>query len=169
MYLHFSDEKKRQLYDEYGSFGLYIADQVGDEFVGSVMMVQSGWFKVRIMSVCIDSKLSHSMGPRVVSNVDNAEHSVLTHDMSKQWKNGRGLFWCHLWRSGGQNQEAVQGPESGEWEHAALQASCSIWLQWPRLWAVREAEAIVSTQRPSEAGLRILASLSPPSRNHLRI
>ena len=92
MYLHFSDEKKRQLYDEYGSFGLYIADQVGDEFVGSVMMVQSGWFKVRIMSVCIDSKLSHSMGPRVVSNVDNAEHSVLTHDMSKQWKNGRGLF-----------------------------------------------------------------------------
>ena len=25
----FSDEKKRQLYDEYGSFGLYLADQVG--------------------------------------------------------------------------------------------------------------------------------------------
>ena len=24
----FSDEKKRQLYDEYGSFGLYLADQV---------------------------------------------------------------------------------------------------------------------------------------------
>ena len=46
MHLDFSDEKKRQLYDEYGSFGLYIADQVGDEFVGSVMMVQSGWFKV---------------------------------------------------------------------------------------------------------------------------
>ena len=59
MHLNFSDEKKRQLYDEYGSFGLYIADQVGDEFVGSVMMVQSGWFKVRVMSVCVDSKLSH--------------------------------------------------------------------------------------------------------------
>ena len=53
MHLNFSDEKKRQLYDEYGSFGLYIADQVGDEFVGSVMMVQSGWFKVScIVSVC---------------------------------------------------------------------------------------------------------------------
>lgn len=26
-----SDEKKRQLYDEYGSFGLYLADQVGCE------------------------------------------------------------------------------------------------------------------------------------------
>ena len=25
----YSDEKKRQLYDEYGSFGLYLADQVG--------------------------------------------------------------------------------------------------------------------------------------------
>ena len=60
MHLNFSDEKKRQLYDEYGSFGLYIADQVGDEFVGSVMMVQSGWFKVRVvLSECVDSKQSH--------------------------------------------------------------------------------------------------------------
>ena len=42
----FSDEKKRPLYDEYGSFGLYIAEQVGEEFVGSVMFFQSGWFKV---------------------------------------------------------------------------------------------------------------------------
>ena len=43
---NFSDEKKRQLYDEYGSFGLYIAEQVGDDLVGSVMFFQSGWFKV---------------------------------------------------------------------------------------------------------------------------
>ena len=41
-----SDEKKRPLYDEYGSFGLYIAEQVGEEFVGSVMFFQSTWFKV---------------------------------------------------------------------------------------------------------------------------
>ena len=41
-----SDEKKRKLYDEYGSFGLYIAEQVGDDLVGSVMFFQSGWFKV---------------------------------------------------------------------------------------------------------------------------
>lgn len=40
-----SDEKKRQLYDEYGSFGLYIAEQVGDDLVGSVMFFQSKWFK----------------------------------------------------------------------------------------------------------------------------
>ena len=45
-YCIFSDEKKRPLYDEYGSFGLYIAEQVGEEFVGSVMFFQSGWFKV---------------------------------------------------------------------------------------------------------------------------
>ena len=43
-----SDEKKRQLYDEYGSFGLYIAEQVGDDLVGSVMVFQSGWFKVSL-------------------------------------------------------------------------------------------------------------------------
>ena len=43
----FSDEKKRQLYDEYGSFGLYLSEQVGDEFVGTLMCLQSGWFKVR--------------------------------------------------------------------------------------------------------------------------
>jgi len=46
-----SDEKKRTLYDEYGSFGLYIAEQVGDEFVGSVMFFQSGWFK-GLFGVC---------------------------------------------------------------------------------------------------------------------
>jgi len=44
-----SDEKKRVLYDKYGSFGLYIAEQVGEEnmdMVGSIMFLQSKWFKV---------------------------------------------------------------------------------------------------------------------------
>jgi len=48
-----SDEKKRQLYDEYGSFGLYIAEQVGEEFVGSVMFFQSGWFKALFGTCCL--------------------------------------------------------------------------------------------------------------------
>ena len=39
------DEKKREVYDKYGSFGLYIADQFGEEVVGSVMCLQSWWFK----------------------------------------------------------------------------------------------------------------------------
>merc|ERR1719333_570174 len=46
-----SDEKKRPLYDEYGSFGLYIAEQVGEDLVGSVMCLQSGWFKA-LFGVC---------------------------------------------------------------------------------------------------------------------
>jgi len=48
-----SDEKKRQLYDEYGSFGLYIAEQVGDDLVGSVMVFQSGWFKALFGLCCV--------------------------------------------------------------------------------------------------------------------
>ena len=41
-----SDEKKKAIYDKYGSFGLYIADQFGDETVGTVMMFSSKWFQV---------------------------------------------------------------------------------------------------------------------------
>ena len=41
-----SDEKKRELYDKYGSFGLYLADQFGEEVVGHVMMFSSKWFQV---------------------------------------------------------------------------------------------------------------------------
>ena len=54
----FSDEKKRPLYDEYGSFGLYIAEQVGDEFVGSVMFFQSTWFKVSPQLSVVSSQQS---------------------------------------------------------------------------------------------------------------
>ena len=41
-----TDEKKREIYDKYGSFGLYIAEQFGDEVVGHVMMFSSKWFQV---------------------------------------------------------------------------------------------------------------------------
>ena len=47
---HFSDEKKRQVYDEYGSFGLYISEQAGEECVPVIMCLQSGWFKVSQVS-----------------------------------------------------------------------------------------------------------------------
>jgi len=40
-----SDEKKRKLYDDYGSFGLYLADQIGEDLVGSVMFFQSKWIQ----------------------------------------------------------------------------------------------------------------------------
>ena len=96
MHLHFSDEKKRQLYDEYGSFGLYIADQVGDEFVGSVMMVQSGWFKVSqkllYLLVLIVNCHMECVHMFCKDNVDNDPHSVLTLNMIEKWKNVWRLF-----------------------------------------------------------------------------
>ena len=42
-----SDEKKREIYDQYGSFGLYVAEQFGDEVVDHVMLFSSKWFQVR--------------------------------------------------------------------------------------------------------------------------
>ena len=52
MNINFSDEKKRQVYDEYGSFGLYISEQAGEECVPVIMCLQSGWFKVRQSILC---------------------------------------------------------------------------------------------------------------------
>lgn len=40
-----TDEKKRDIYDKYGSMGLYMADQFGDEFVDTIMTFSSGWFQ----------------------------------------------------------------------------------------------------------------------------
>jgi len=40
-----SDEKKRKIYDDYGSFGLYLADQVGDDMVKHLMFLRSPLFK----------------------------------------------------------------------------------------------------------------------------
>ena len=43
-----SDEKKRALYDKYGSFGLHIAEQFGDDVVETLMMFRSKWFQVNL-------------------------------------------------------------------------------------------------------------------------
>merc|ERR1719270_3067941 len=48
-----SDEKKRQVYDEYGSFGLYISEQAGEECVPVIMCLQSGWFKALFAGCCL--------------------------------------------------------------------------------------------------------------------
>ena len=42
-----SDEKKRSIYDKHGSFGLYVADQFGDDVVEHLMLFSSKWFQVR--------------------------------------------------------------------------------------------------------------------------
>ncbi|XP_023338143.1 dnaJ homolog subfamily C member 5 [Eurytemora carolleeae] len=50
------DEKKRNIYDKYGSFGLYIADQVGEDNIGiisSLMVFNSIWFKLFCGFCCL--------------------------------------------------------------------------------------------------------------------
>ncbi|XP_056333368.1 dnaJ (Hsp40) homolog, subfamily C, member 5 gamma b isoform X3 [Danio aesculapii] len=40
-----NDETKRQIYDEYGSMGLYIADQFGEDSVKYYFLMSKCWFK----------------------------------------------------------------------------------------------------------------------------
>ncbi|XP_019613463.1 PREDICTED: dnaJ homolog subfamily C member 5-like isoform X1 [Branchiostoma belcheri] len=40
-----SDETKKNIYDEYGSFGLYVAEQFGEENVNTYFILTSGWCK----------------------------------------------------------------------------------------------------------------------------
>ncbi|XP_068086416.1 dnaJ homolog subfamily C member 5 [Anabrus simplex] len=44
-----SDESKRNIYDHYGSLGLYIAEQFGEENVNAYFLVTSGWCKALIL------------------------------------------------------------------------------------------------------------------------
>jgi len=45
-YSTLSDEKRRRIYDEYGSFGLYVAEQFGDDNVDTYFRLTSPWCKV---------------------------------------------------------------------------------------------------------------------------
>uniref|UniRef100_A0A8B9J6D7 DnaJ (Hsp40) homolog, subfamily C, member 5 gamma b n=1 Tax=Astyanax mexicanus TaxID=7994 RepID=A0A8B9J6D7_ASTMX len=44
-----NDEHKRQIYDEYGSMGLYIADQFGDDSVKYYFLMSKCWFKTLVV------------------------------------------------------------------------------------------------------------------------
>lgn len=46
-----SDLKKRNIYDTYGSLGLYMAQQVGEEYVHTYYMLSSKWCKLLIVSL----------------------------------------------------------------------------------------------------------------------
>lgn len=41
-----TDTSKRNIYDKYGSLGLYVAEQFGDENVNTYFMLSSWWAKV---------------------------------------------------------------------------------------------------------------------------
>lgn len=44
-----SDENKRKIYDEYGSMGLYVADQFGEESVKYYFLMSKCWFKALVV------------------------------------------------------------------------------------------------------------------------
>ncbi|KAJ8399388.1 hypothetical protein AAFF_G00411000 [Aldrovandia affinis] len=48
-----SDETKRKIYDEYGSMGLYVAEQFGDESVKYYFLMSKCWFKTLFMCCSI--------------------------------------------------------------------------------------------------------------------
>ena len=48
-----SDETKKPIYDKYGSFGLSLAEQVGEDNVKTYMVLSSCWCKVGpLVSFC---------------------------------------------------------------------------------------------------------------------
>ncbi|XP_050423661.1 dnaJ homolog subfamily C member 5 homolog isoform X1 [Adelges cooleyi] len=48
-----TDPSKRNIYDNYGSLGLYIAEQFGEENVNAYFFVTSKWCKALIIGSCI--------------------------------------------------------------------------------------------------------------------
>jgi DnaJ family protein C protein 5 len=50
-----ADDSKREIYDKYGSFGLHIADQFGDDFVRKYMIFSSKWFQALIIGCFVVS------------------------------------------------------------------------------------------------------------------
>ncbi|XP_020483480.1 dnaJ (Hsp40) homolog, subfamily C, member 5 gamma b isoform X1 [Labrus bergylta] len=44
-----SDENKRKIYDEYGSMGLYVSEQFGDESVKYYFLMSKCWFKALVV------------------------------------------------------------------------------------------------------------------------
>lgn len=50
-----SDQLKRSIYDQYGSLGIYIAEQFGDEYVNTYFVLTSGWFKAFMLCIAIST------------------------------------------------------------------------------------------------------------------
>lgn len=48
-----SDENKRRIYDEYGSMGLYVADQFGEDSVKYYFLMSKCWFKTLVICCSI--------------------------------------------------------------------------------------------------------------------
>lgn len=64
-----SDATKRNIYDNYGSLGLYIAEQFGEENVNAYFVVTSTWCKVKIIYV-FTSNLSYETSITVLCKIN---------------------------------------------------------------------------------------------------
>lgn len=51
-----SDDNKKKIYDEYGSMGLYAAEQFGEEGIKYYFLMSKCWFKVRSMGCGFTSR-----------------------------------------------------------------------------------------------------------------
>ena len=50
-----SDTVKRDIYDKYGSLGLYVAEQFGEDNVKSYFLLTNPWCKVRLSFIFFNS------------------------------------------------------------------------------------------------------------------
>ena len=59
------------MYDKYGSFGLHIAEQFGDDVVETLMMFRSGWFQVIliVINLFFDSPIMTPPKPQHYQNI----------------------------------------------------------------------------------------------------
>lgn len=55
-----TDLTKRNIYDNYGSLGLYVAEQFGEENVNAYFVVTSGWCKVRVKINLVNISFWHN-------------------------------------------------------------------------------------------------------------
>nr|CAD7404854.1 unnamed protein product [Timema cristinae] len=74
-----SDLTKRNIYDNYGSLGLYIAEQFGEENVNAYFLVTSGWCKVSVAETTLqvneeDASDDEALGGAVTSQPTSAQH-----------------------------------------------------------------------------------------------
>ncbi|MEQ2218627.1 hypothetical protein XENOCAPTIV_005895 [Xenoophorus captivus] len=53
-----NDENKRRIYDEYGSMGLYVSEQFGEESVKYYFLMSKWWFKDAVIDGCLPAKKS---------------------------------------------------------------------------------------------------------------
>lgn len=89
-----TDATKRNIYDKYGSLGLYVAEQFGEENVNTYFVLSSWWAKVRA-SCPLCGHLGHSMPagfPALKSQcVDASNSTLLRHGF---WAHGAFLLTC---------------------------------------------------------------------------